>query len=149
MAEHCFKLCAPVSEEEFTRYFQFRWQQLRQPLQLPLGSEQDALDPQAYHCMAVTTDRTIIGVGRIHLDTPITAQVRFMAVHASYQRRQVGSLILEELLLYAKSVGAKTCWLNARASARDFYQAQGFSVVGEIDSLLGIPHFRMEKACIN
>jgi len=144
-AECRFKLYSPESEEEFARYFQFRWQQLRQPLNLPVGSEQDALESHAYHCMAVTEDHTIIAVGRIHFDSELAAQVRFMAVHPSYQRRQVGKQVLDDLLNYAKNASAKTCWLNARASAIHFYEAQGFVVLDEVNTQLDIPHYRMEK----
>lgn len=145
MSEQFYRLSTPVSAEEFTHYFQFRWQQLRQPLNLPSGSEQDSLELQAHHCMAVTEDHTIIGVGRVHLDTSISAQVRFMAIHSNFQRRQIGSQILVNLLSYAKSAGAKSCWLNARASACKFYQSHGFMIIDEVDSSLNVPHFRMEK----
>lgn len=146
MADDYYTLCSPHSEEEFIRYYQFRWQQLRKPLNLSPGSEQDDCESQAYHRMAVTKDQTIIGVGRIHLDSLATAQIRFMAIDSKYQRRQIGSQLLIDLLQYAQTAGVKTCWLNARADACDFYQAHGFNIEHEIDSLLNIPHYRMQKS---
>jgi ribosomal protein S18 acetylase RimI-like enzyme len=146
VADDFYTLCSPQNEEEFTRYYQFRWQQLRKPLNLPQGSEQDDFESQAYHCMAVKKDQTIIGVGRLHLDSTTTAQIRFMAIDRHYQRRQIGSQLLKNLLQYAQTAGVKTCWLNARADACDFYRAHGFSVEREIESVLNIPHYRMQKS---
>lgn len=146
MTEDFYTLCSPHTEEEFARYYQFRWQQLRQPLNLPIGSEKDDLESQSYHRMAVIEDHAIVGVGRIHLDSPLTAQVRFMAIDSRYQLRHIGSQLLNDLLRYAKKSGANMCWLNARAGACDFYLAQGFIVESEIDSLLNIPHYRMKKS---
>lgn len=145
MTEDFYTLCSPHTEEEFARYYQFRWQHLRQPLNLPLGSEQDESESQAYHRMVLLDDQTIIGIGRIHMDTPHTAQVRFMAIHSNYQRRHIGSLLLADLLLQAKNRGAELCWLNARETACAFYQSQGFTVASRTGSLLNIPHFRMQK----
>lgn len=145
MTEISYTLSSPVTDDDFARYFYFRWQQLREPLNLPSGSEKDQLDSQAYQRMALLSDRTIIGVGRIHLDTPGSAQLRYMAIDSNFQRCGIGSRLLSDLLLHAKKAGAELCWLNARETACTFYQSQGFTLLHAIDSSLNIPHYKMQK----
>ena len=109
-----FTVTSPATNEEFDRYYKFRWQQLRQPLQLPLGSERDQFEAEAFHRMALDQDNQIIGVGRIHLQNKTHAQIRYMATAAGMQRHGVGSAILIDLLAYAAEQNIKICWLKSR-----------------------------------
>lgn len=140
-----FTTTSPVTDEEFDRYYQFRWQQLRQPLQFPLGSERDQYEADAYHRMALDQNNQIIGVGRIHLQSKTHAQIRYMATTSAMQRHGVGSAILIDLLEYAAQQNIKICWLKSRASVCAFYQTHGFEITGPAESELPIPHVRMEK----
>ncbi|MEM8845178.1 MAG: GNAT family N-acetyltransferase [Pseudomonadota bacterium] len=140
-----FILRSPKSDKEFEQYFYFRWQQLREPLKLPRGSEQDDLEDQAFHCMAIMPNQKIIGVGRINHELNNAMRIRYMAVDQTVQSKGVGSAILQKLIEYAKQKHAKTCWLNAREKACTFYLKQGFEIQDKIESDLNIPHFRMEK----
>lgn len=143
-----FTLACPQSAEEFAAYFNFRWEHLRKPLDMPLGSEQDTLESQAYHCMACLSDKTIVAVGRIHSDKKYSAQIRYMAVAPSLQRRGIGSVILSNLITYAKHQQLRKCWLKARQDVCAFYLKHGFQNMGPIDSELVIPHILMEKHLI-
>ena len=138
-------LLSPRTPEEFKSYYNFRWQQLRQPLNLPPGSEQDDYEADAYHCMAMSPDHKILGVGRINLHAPRVMRIRYMAIDKNVQGRGVGSAILNRLLDYAKTQDAELCWLNARQQACGFYQQHKFAIVGKAETDLQIPHFRMEK----
>lgn len=140
-----FTITSPVTAEDFERYYLFRWQQLRQPLHYPPGSERDAREASAYHCMALDENDSIIGVGRIHLEHSQRAQIRYMATAPELRRRGVGSAILTDLLEYASSRNIELCWLKARTSVCAFYSAHGFTVTGPAESELPIPHVRMEK----
>ncbi|MEM7304694.1 MAG: GNAT family N-acetyltransferase [Pseudomonadota bacterium] len=140
-----FSIIHPQSAEEFKDYFHFRWQQLRQPLGLPPGSEQDQDESQSFHCMAVTDDLKIIGVGRIHQPSAGVMRIRFMAIDECVRGMGVGSALLKNLLEYASLNEAELCWLNARESACRFYQKHGFDIIEKTDTDLNIPHFRMEK----
>ena len=140
-----FILRSPQSPEEFDKYFHFRWQHLRQPLNLPLGSEQDEDEQKSFHCMAIMPDKKIIGVGRINADSSDSMRIRYMAVDQSVQGTGVGSAILRKLIEHAKEQHTKRCWLKAREQACDFYLKQGFAIQGGIESQLPVPHFLMEK----
>ena len=145
MAKPFYKIISPSSSEEFQSYFKFRWQQLRQPLGMPLGSERDDQEDAAYHCMAIDANHQTIGIGRIHFDSEMTTQIRYMAIDASFQRQGIGTEILHYLLAYADENNAKLCWLKAREEACPFYLKNGFSISGDVDSELPIRHLRMEK----
>jgi len=116
------------------------------PLHFPLGSERDQYESQAFHRMAIISGNIVVGVGRIHFDSEQSTRIRYMAVAKQFQRKGVGSSILEILIQYAFDHGAIMCWLKARQQACPFYQSQGFKVAGDTDSALPIQHFRMEKS---
>lgn len=145
MIKKLFDITSPKSPEEFDRYFHFRWQQLRQPLQFPLGSERDEHEAMAFQRMAMNKNNKIIGVGRIHLETPSCAIVRYMATAPDMRHKGIGSAILRDLLAHATEIGATICGLNARESVCAFYQSQGFEIIGSATSELPILHVLMEK----
>ena len=145
MNKFAYRLTSPQTEKEFADYFQFRWQQLRKPLNLPPGSERDEYETQAIHRMAVTPKQQIIGVGRIHFDSAQTMRIRYMAVAEAFQRKGIGHSLLTTLLEVAVAKGAQICWLKSRDDACPFYTRHGFIVTDDIDSNLPIKHLRMEK----
>ena len=138
-------LSVPQTPEEFSVYYGFRWQQLREPLNLPLGSEQDDGEDTAYHCMAMTPRQKVVGVGRINQEGRNIMRIRYMAVDECMRGMGLGSAIITRLLNYAVQHNAELCWLNARDKACSFYQKHGFEIVEETETGLNIPHFRMEK----
>ena len=135
---------SPSTKQEFASYYQFRWEQLRKPLGLSLGSERDQKEDHAHHCMAVDNDGSLVGVGRIHTTPQQDMQIRYMAVDARYQNQGIGSSILSFLLSFAVDQRVPRCWLNARSEACQFYEKAGFEILGPVKSELDIPHFRME-----
>ena len=149
MIDTLYRITSPGSEAEFQRYYTFRWQQLRQPLDMPPGSERDNQEDGAFHCMAIDDNDQVIGIGRIHFDSKQTTRIRYMAIAESYQRQGIGTEILNNLLDYARNNDAQSCWLKAREDACQFYLNNGFSIVGEVDSELPIRHFRMERLLNN
>ena len=117
---------------------------LRKPLNLPLGSEQDELENQAFHIVAYN-NKNIIGAGRLHIEKNQSARIRYMAVHENYQHQGVGSSILRELEKIAKTKNVKMCWLYARENAVNFYLKNNYQIKGIATSELEIKHHRMEK----
>ena len=137
-------LTSPNTSIEFERYYQFRWQQLRKPLKLPIGSEQDEYESVSFHCVALDSKQEIIAVGRISPESDNQMRIRYMAVADQYQQQGIGSMILRALLKYAQQQNISMCWLNARLEAVPFYEKNGFIVVGGSETELAIPHKRME-----
>lgn len=136
----------PATAAEWETYFDLRWRVLRAPWQQPRGSERDAQDPTASHCLIQDNDKHAIAIGRLHINSPAEAQIRFMAVAPDHQGQGLGRTVLAELERRARQAGVSRIVLNARDSALAFYRKYGFQVVGPAHSLFGsIAHTRMEK----
>ncbi len=142
---HSIRYKSPVTPEEFSEYFAFRWEMLRKPLALPRGSEQDEREGDAFH-IAAYDEQLIVGVGRLHTESGCAARIRYMAVHAKYQYQGIGSSILRQLERFARSHRMQVCWLYARENAVKFYTGNGYVIHGKSRSeLSALHHERMEK----
>jgi len=135
---------SPNSEKEFEEYFKFRWKQLRKPLGLARGSEQDELDDTAFQ-IAAFNNQDIIGIGRLHIENNNAGRIRYMAVDEQFRKRGIGSQLLNELEIIARDRQILSCWLYARKEAMHFYKKNNYVVKGDAKSDLEIPHARMEK----
>lgn len=135
----------PKTAEEFDLYYDLRWRILREPWHRGRESARDELEKDAFHLMALR-DGAVVGVGRLHFNSPDEAQVRYMAVEAGQQRHGVGSRILERLEQRAHEHAAKRVVLNAREGAIPFYRRHGYELEGVIEtSFACVPHWRMTK----
>lgn len=146
-ASGCVRIIEPASPEDFRAYYQLRWKILREPWQQPPGSERDALDASSIHLLAVAASGTALGVGRLHFNSIREAQIRYMAVATTQQRRGIGSLLLQALEQRAAALGAACIVLDARETALGFYLKQGYVALGPGHVLYNcISHARMRKA---
>jgi len=140
-----YDIRAPLSEAEWTAYYQLRWQILRQPWGQPPGSEKDAHEHQAVHLGAFAGVQ-LLGIGRLHFINPRQAQIRYMATLAGYRRCGIGSAILAALEAEARKAGASEIVLNARNHCLDFYRHLDYETIGEGPTLFqSIQHTRMRK----
>lgn len=134
----------PETKQDLADYYFLRWEMLRQPLNLPFGSEQDDLEKIADH-IAAYENNIIVGVGRIHAEAEYSSRIRYMAVHKKFQNRGIGSALLKKLEKIAINNKRTTCWLYARENAINFYLKNNYVVSGTADSDLSIKHVKMEK----
>ena len=72
-------------------------------------------------------------------------QLRQMVVAQKFHGRGVGKTIIESYEWYLSSVGAERVWMNARVSARGFYERIGYVASGDVFEKVGIPHVYMDK----
>ena len=143
-------LTEPTSEKDWEKYFDLRWRILRAPWKQPKGSERDDLEENAYHLTLKDRAGAPIAIGRLHLNCPKEAQVRFMAVEPAWQKRGLGSRILRQLEAEARARRAQVVVLNARRGAQPFYARHGYSLVGPAPTLFDdIHHVRMQKVLID
>ncbi len=143
-----FIIKEPRTPEEFSAYYELRWKLLREPWGRPQGSEKDDNEREAYHLMTINTNsKEVVGVGRIHLNNPEEAQIRYMAIVKNYEDQGIGSQILEKLEEHAKEKWeVKRIILNARENALNFYEKFNYKKIKKAHILFGeIPHYRMEK----
>ncbi len=134
---------SPKNSTEFEKYFDLRYQILRQPWCQPKGSERDELEQQSYHCMVVDDNDGVLAVGRLEQVSEHVGRIRYMAVSESTQGQGLGQQIIISLEQQARLLGLNTIELNARELAVGFYvklgyQQQGFSyqLFDEIDHYL-------------
>lgn len=141
-----YRCKAPKSSEEFTAYYQLRWQILRQPWQQPLGSEQDNLEQQAHHRMIVDEQDNVVAVGRLHRSAQYIGHIRYMAVTPEVKGQGLGRQLLAELEKLAAELGVQELQLNARESAITFYEKLGYQHLGFSHLLFDeIKHDKMSK----
>lgn len=141
-----FVLAEPRTPQDWDSYFDLRWRVLRQPWGQPRGSERDDFDVESFHLLVRDSIGTAVAVGRLHLNSPSEAQVRYMAVEETCRSRGIGSRILAGLEDQAQSRGVTGIVLNARENAVNFYRGHGYEVEGPADILFGkVRHFRMRK----
>lgn len=136
---------SPSTEEEWESYFEFRWRLLRQPWKQPRGSEKDELDASSKHLIACH-EHEVIGVGRLSISEEFVGRIGFMAVSKKFERQGIGKMLIKHLENHARHQGVSLLWVNARESAYEFYQKQGYKVKRDGKVLFGeIRHFIMNK----
>ncbi len=71
-------------------------------------------------------------------------QLRGMATDERFFGKGYGAALLKYAVSYVKNAKAEYIWCNARASAIEFYQKQGFQIVSDEFEVAGIgPHYIM------
>lgn len=141
-----FKLITPTNENQLSKYYYFRWQMLREPWRMPLGSEKDEYDSMSHHRMIVDGRGRPIAIGRLYITPDCEGQLRYMAVKANRRGKGMGSLLLVALESLARQEGAKRLVCNAREDAINFYEHNGFERRGELTDERGpVRHLQMVK----
>jgi GNAT superfamily N-acetyltransferase len=146
MAE--WKIIQPDTPEQWSSYFQLRYEVLRKPWNQPIGSERAEDDTSSLHGMIVNTDVIAIAIGRVHEVEKGRAQIRFMAVSPEYQKKGIGGAILKYVESLAKRnfSGLKDIVLQAREEAVPFYRSNGYVIESKSFVLFGcIQHYLMKK----
>ncbi|MDF2177827.1 bifunctional GNAT family N-acetyltransferase/thioesterase [Aliiglaciecola sp. CAU 1673] len=138
-----YRVETPVTEEDFEKYFQFRWVMLRKPWNYPPGSEKDEYEQVGHHRMVTDASGQVVAIGRLHFNTPEEAQLRHIAVHPDYQGKGLGKLVVSALESVARSEGIERIVTNSRELSTPFFQSCGFEVVGEGTTELG--HLKREQ----
>jgi len=135
----------PETKLEFEQYFNLRWRILRKPWDQKKGSEQDDMDENSIHIMAIIGDK-VIGCGRGQFNSKEQAQIRYMAVDDVFRGQGFGFGILKALEEEFTENGAKEIILIAREKAVLFYEKQGYKIFKEGEVLFGeIKHYWMRK----
>ena len=136
---------SPNSSHEFEEYDLFRWKILRKPLGKSIESLKDSFEDKSFHLIAIKESK-IIACGRLHFNSKLEAQVRYMAVEEHLQGQGIGKKILEILENKAKENNVTHVVLNARDHVIKFYENSGYRILEKYNgSDTGIPHTTMRK----
>ena len=136
---------SPETELEWDKYFKFRWEMLRKPLGMSKETLKDELEDESSHLIAVDEQKIVVGAGRLHFNNNKEAQIRYMAVSNTIQRKGLGSEIVSALEAIARKKGIQEIVLNARENAISFYLSMGYKETESYESDTGIPHITMRK----
>lgn len=99
----------------------------------------DGRCPDCYHVLAWNNDGQPVGTGRMQKN----GHIGRLAVIADWRGKNIGKAMLDELVLYAQSIGLKQVYLNSQEQAIVFYEKCGFICDGEIFYEVNIPHIKM------
>ncbi len=142
-------LRTPKTADEFSQYYQLRWQILRKPWHQLLGSEQDEFEQYAIHRMIVDEEGGLLAVGRLEKISGQQGKIRYMAVDDKAQGQGLGQQIINELELQASKLGMTEVCLNARDNALGFYQKLGYENQGYSHTLFDeVKHYSMTKELV-
>lgn len=86
----------------------------------------------------------LVGVVSMFI-TQHTGQFRKFAVLPSFQRRGLGSQLLNYLIDFANTQQLDTLWCNARVNAKAFYLKAGFKETDQIYSYGEIDFIKLER----
>ena len=141
------KIIEPTTSEEFKKYYNLRYEVLREPWGLSPGSERDAKEETSIHRMIIDNKtENALAVGRLQFNSTHEAQIRFMAVADDLQGKGMGSQIISALENVARGKGIQRIILSARENALQFYKSNGYGIVKKTHLLFGeIQHWLMEK----
>ena len=141
------KIIEPTTSEEFKKYYNLRYEILRQPWGQPRGSERDEGDETSIHRMIIDKNSgDALAVGRLQFNSTHEAQIRYMAVADEFQGKGLGSQVTSALEDVARGKGIQRIILSARENALKFYKNNGYEIIEKTHTLFGkIQHWLMRK----
>lgn len=141
-----YRLIIPKSDAEWQQYYNFRWQLLRQPLGMPLGSERDEFEAYGHHRMLIDESGQPCAVGRLYQLSADEAQIRHVAVDTQRRGTGLGTRLIEALEAQARELGVRRIVMNARNQSISFFAGLGYQPVGEGPTHFGrLQHQQMIK----
>lgn len=105
------------------------------------------VDRDGYHFGAFA-DNKLVGVVSLFREGG-DFQFRKLAVDPPYQRRGVGTALLNRVTDFATENGGERIWCNARTNAIGFYLTSGYHQTGQTFAKNGLDYEIMEKQLIS
>lgn len=140
------ELRAPKTQQEWDKYYQLRWEVLRNPWNQPKGSEKDNAEDTSLHFMAIDSTNKVLGVCRLQKNSDAEGQIRFMAVAKDAQGKGIGKKLIHAAEIKAKEIGLSTIILQARENAVPFYESCNYQIQEKTFLLFDtIQHYLMTK----
>ncbi len=132
-----------AGQDRFAECLALRLEVFVEEQQVPIEEEEDGLDVESTHFLAVDGD-AIVGTARLRI-VDGEGKAERVAVRAAGRRGGVGRALMRALESEASRVGARTMCLNAQVSAIPFYEALGYLAHGPEFDDAGIPHRAMQR----
>jgi GNAT superfamily N-acetyltransferase len=109
---------------------------------------EDRLPTSAHFAVLDHESGAVIACGSVFpSDCPVRPATRAMwlrgmATEPAIQRGGLGSAVIDAIVMWSRAQGAELLWAKARDTALGFYDALGFTTVGDgfINEDTGLPH---------
>jgi predicted N-acetyltransferase YhbS len=145
----------PRTEEELGEYYRLRWERLRKPHGLPLGSEREGpVEDASTHLIAKADGRIVgaacwaVGIRKDQASGKREIYVRYrqLAVDPEFEGRGVGIAMSRHLEREARALGAAEIVGNIRVDRVPYYERLGYVVRGKGETLFEtVEHTSMAK----
>ncbi|MFO0747910.1 MAG: GNAT family N-acetyltransferase [Myxococcota bacterium] len=124
-----------------------RWTILRAPLGMPVGSEENAREPECRHFVTLDAEGSVVGCVLWLPERPDERSGRLlqMAVAHDRQGQGLGRALVRGLEAAVHASGFDEVTLHARDTAIGFYERLGYESYGEPFVEVGIPHRHMRR----
>ncbi len=132
-------------DPEYEQVVKLRYDTFFKPYNLGWENIYDELEENAIHLVCTNGDE-VVGYGRLNFDDK-DAVVSQMVVKEGFQKRGIGTSILEKLIMFSLNKGEDKVVLSAKVGAIKFYERIGFILDSEVypSKKTGLPHIRMIK----
>ncbi|MCU4675857.1 bifunctional GNAT family N-acetyltransferase/thioesterase [Catenovulum sp. 2E275] len=124
-----YHIITPKTEAEFEKYYDFRWQVLKQPFGFAQGSEKDEYDSLAQHRMICREDGKVLAVGRIHFVSQEEAQIRHIAVCDQCRGKGLASMLMTTLEQAAREHSIQRVITFSKLDTIGFFEKCGYEVL--------------------
>jgi len=104
--------------------------------------EKDGKETVATHFLAFF-DKTPVGTARFFKLDDNSAKISRVAVLSKYRGKEIGKVLINEIIEYSKKLGISTLILSSQSYVMEFYERFGFKVLGEEFMEANIPHYSM------
>ncbi len=130
--------------ELYPQVLNLRYKVLRMPLGLELTDDDISEDKNQYIIIG-QRESILVACIMLKIIDKDTVKFRQMAVDPSMQQTGIGTLIVNYAENFCYLNEYTNIELNARKSAKGFYEQLGYTIQGDLFSEVGIPHFKMVK----
>ena len=130
--------------EEYQKLLNFRFNNLRKPLDLK-WSKEDLLNENQQNHFALKNQSDIVGSFCLKKINCSTIRLRQMAIEKKFQKQGYGSSILKFTEKFAIKNNYKKIIIIARLSALDFYKKNLFKTSGKIFTDVTVSSINMYK----
>ena len=135
----------PFATPAFDELLALRDRILRKPLKLEFNIIDIEEEFDQVHLAIYDPLCQLMGCLTFHILDDSVLKMRQVAIDKPFQRKGVGSLLVQEAENWALTNGYTQIVLNARDISLDFYKKLGYKKVGRAFTEVGIKHYKMEK----
>lgn len=132
---------------EYVKELELRDEVLRKPLGMSLYDANLESEKYDTHIGAFDNEK-LIGVLILTGIDSDNVKMRQVAVDVKFQSMKIGTRMIHFAEENARKKGYTTMVVNARKTAVEFYEKQGYEIISDEFLEINIPHFKMYKNLI-